>query len=314
MVAESNFAPNSSFLTPLLSKFSGHKDCVYALCEGPKPGDFFSSGADGMVVLWNVNEPENGHLVAKVDGTVYALLYLHDKNQILITVNRHGFHLVDLESDTEVWSWATPLETIFRLGRWKDQIWASASIGMVYRVDIEKQTVERNKVGNSDLRALALNPTNPGIAFGSSDQHLYWQSFLYPELPMHSWKAHENTVFGLQFYPSGDQLISVGRDAQLKLWSEASSGKFELEKSVPAHLFGIHDVVLHPSKPILATGSMDKTIKIWDAETLKLLRVLDKTRHAGHGHAVNQLLWLTDQEVLLSCSDDRTISAWNIFE
>jgi len=58
---------------------------------------------------------------------------------------------------------------------------------------------------------------------------------------------------------------------------------------------------------------MDKTLKIWDAENLKLLRVLDKTRHAGHGHSVNQVLWLGKRELLLSCSDDRTISAWDIY-
>lgn len=267
-----------------------------------------------MVVHWNLNRPESGRLVAKVQGTVYALLYLHDENQILISVKRDGFHLVDLETGREVWKWATPSETVFRMIRWHGRVWASASTGIAYRLDIKKNTVTKTKVSDSDLRALAVNHTNPGIAFGSSDHHLYWQSALNPELPFQSWNAHENTVFGIQFYPSGNQMVSVGRDAQLKLWAIDDSGKFELEKSVPAHLFGIHDVVLHPSKPILATCSMDKTIKIWDAETLKLLRVLDKTRHAGHGHAVNQLLWLTDQEVLLSCSDDRTISAWNIFE
>jgi WD40 repeat protein len=55
---------------------------------------------------------------------------------------------------------------------------------------------------------------------------------------------------------------------------------------------------------------MDKSIKVWDLEDLKLLKVIDKARHAGHGTSVNKLFWTTDQ--LFSASDDRSISAWDI--
>jgi WD40 repeat protein len=55
---------------------------------------------------------------------------------------------------------------------------------------------------------------------------------------------------------------------------------------------------------------MDKSIKVWDLEELKLLKVIDKARHAGHGTSVNKLLWNTN--MLLSASDDRSISAWDM--
>ena len=253
-------------------------------------------------------------MVAKVDGSVYALLYFREKNQLLIAVNQDGFHLLDVESGKEAWQFPTPDLNTYRLLNRQADVWATCSLGTIYNLDLANQTAKKIKAGKQDIRSISMNPANPEIALGSSDQHIYWLSLSDPNTGVKSWKAHESTVFALHYYPDGHQLVSAGRDAKLNLWAEVNPGKFELEKSVPAHLFGIHDVVLHPSKPILATCSMDKTIKIWDAETLKLLRVLDKARHAGHGYAVNQLLWLKDQEVLLSCSDDRTISAWNIFE
>ena len=57
---------------------------------------------------------------------------------------------------------------------------------------------------------------------------------------------------------------------------------------------------------------MDKSIKVWDAESEKLLKVIDKSRHAGHGTSVNKLLWSDYNDQLISASDDRQISVWDI--
>ena len=57
---------------------------------------------------------------------------------------------------------------------------------------------------------------------------------------------------------------------------------------------------------------MDKSVKIWDAETFKLLKVIDRARHAGHGTSVNKLLWTQFDNQIISGSDDRTISVWKL--
>ena len=57
---------------------------------------------------------------------------------------------------------------------------------------------------------------------------------------------------------------------------------------------------------------MDKSIKVWDAETFQLLKVIDKARHAGHGTSVNRLLWTNHNNLLVSASDDRSISIWDL--
>ena len=57
---------------------------------------------------------------------------------------------------------------------------------------------------------------------------------------------------------------------------------------------------------------MDKSIKVWDTTELKLLKVIDKARHAGHGTSVNKLLWTSFNDQLISASDDRTLSVWSL--
>jgi WD40 repeat protein len=57
---------------------------------------------------------------------------------------------------------------------------------------------------------------------------------------------------------------------------------------------------------------MDKSIKIWDATTFRLLKVIDRARHAGHGTSINKLLWTNFNNQLVSASDDKRISVWDI--
>ena len=57
---------------------------------------------------------------------------------------------------------------------------------------------------------------------------------------------------------------------------------------------------------------MDKSIKIWDAREYKLLKVIDKARHAGHGTSINKLWWSEYENLLVSASDDKKISVWNL--
>ena len=60
---------------------------------------------------------------------------------------------------------------------------------------------------------------------------------------------------------------------------------------------------------MFATVSMDKTLKIWDAITFDLLKVVDKARNEAHVTSINKLIWLNNSE-LLTGSDDKQIMHW----
>ncbi|MGH9702704.1 MAG: caspase family protein, partial [Candidatus Acidiferrales bacterium] len=58
---------------------------------------------------------------------------------------------------------------------------------------------------------------------------------------------------------------------------------------------------------LLASGSQDKTIKLWDAETGRELRTL-----AGHSSRVNSVSFSPDGRTLASGSEDKTIKLWDV--
>ena len=300
-------------LSPLIARFTGHKGSVYALAEG-RDGKFFSSGSDGWVVEWRIDQPEEGRLLARMPGAVYAMCNLPEKGILVVAVNNDGFHVIDTEKGSVLFSLPSGNSSWFRMKELREErILAVGSAGRLALLDIKTRNMQWFCSGNEDLRSMAVLPVTGEVVLGSSKPKLLVHDasleFQY-ELP----SGHSKTIFGMAAYPDGRSLLTTGRDAQLVLHEKNSAGTWEIRQSVPAHLYGIHDVCLHPEKTLVASGSQDKTVKIWDAENLRLLRVLDRGRHNGHSHSVNQLCWLAKPDLLLSCSDDRSILAWDIYQ
>ena len=77
-------------------------------------------------------------------------------------------------------------------------------------------------------------------------------------------------------------------------------------------MYAINYLSFKEDGSMLVTCSMDKSIKVWDTEERKLLKVIDKARNAGHGTSINKVVWSSYTQEVISVSDDRSISIWNI--
>jgi len=89
-------------------------------------------------------------------------------------------------------------------------------------------------------------------------------------------------------------------------WSD-----YSFKENIAAHLFAINYLSFRKDGKFFVTCSMDKSIKLWDAETFRLLKVIDKGRHAGHGTSINKLVWSKYNNQVIAVSDDRSISIWD---
>jgi WD40 repeat protein len=78
-------------------------------------------------------------------------------------------------------------------------------------------------------------------------------------------------------------------------------------KTFIGHSSFINCLVFSPDGQLLASGSADKTIKIWEVATGSVIRTLK-----GHTGFVNFLAISPDGQLLVSASADRTIKVWNL--
>ena len=84
--------------------------------------------------------------------------------------------------------------------------------------------------------------------------------------------------------------------------------------TLKGHESSVNSVGFSPDGKQLASGSEDKTIKIWDVTTGKILNTLPSERYANKGHqsSVRSVGFSPDGQQLASGSRDKTIKIWNV--
>ncbi len=287
----------------------GHKDSVFTLEKSSEKDKVFSSGADGFLVEWDLNNPNDGRVLAKVPSSVYCMHRDSVENTLIIGQNLDGIHLIDLSTRKEIGSLQLGKTSFFSIGTNHEVIVVGDKSGMVYVVDKKRLTVKKKlQVTNKSIRSITVRSDGQEMLIGSSDHQIRvydMETFMLKK----AITGHENSVFSVRYFQDSNLILSGGRDAHLKVWDAKS---YTLVEDIAAHLYTINNVCLSTDEKYFASCSMDKTIKVWDAETLKLLKVIDKDRHEGHTNSVNKLMWLPNQNSLISCSDDRTVAVWDI--
>lgn len=290
-----------------LHSLTGHNDAIYTLQPSDDPTRFFSAAGDGMVVLWDLNDPENGQLIARLPNSIYSMHYDRKADVLVAGHNYDGIHVLDWKNKTEIGSLQLTKAAIFDIQQAEEDILIADGDGVVTLADIRSMRIIRQvKASEKNARTIARNPATGDVAVGFSDHYIrVFDENLGMKM---EWAAHGNSIFTLKYTPDQRFLISGSRDARLKVWDVAAG--YRQVGEIVAHMYAINHLDFSPDGKHFVTCSMDKSIKVWDLEELKLLKVIDKARHAGHGTSVNKLLWTPN--LLLSASDDRSVSAWNI--
>jgi len=80
-----------------------------------------------------------------------------------------------------------------------------------------------------------------------------------------------------------------------------------LDKALSGHTDRVCNVAFSPDGQTLASGSLDKSIKLWNVATGQQLRTL-----SGHTGGVKSVVFSPDGRILASGSSDLTVRLWNV--
>lgn len=295
------------------TKLEGHKQGVYALLWMSESSVLVSAGGDGSVVKWQLVEEVDGK-VADVVGQLYAQLpepvfCLMRGIADEIWAGTQGGNLFLLSAGAVPRVVKLGNVAIYFIERWMDdRIVVGLGNGELVFLNDAMQVLDRRVLGSKSLRCC--------LGFGGwvgGSNGIIWKLNAAGDV-VDTLGGNEPSVFCMALNAKGE-LLSGGRDA-LILNHGSKGGDIE---RVKAHLYTIHALVGN-GRDWVASGSMDKTVKVWDAYSGKLLKVLNRKKFpsTGHSHSVNALCWLThlagdgSRRLLASAGDDKTIRIWDL--
>lgn len=284
----------------------GHNGAVFCLSKDNANG-FYSCGSDGMLVHWTDITKDDGQLVARINTSVYAMLY-NPEEEIFLTGNLDG-NLQWIQDNQERFNFKAHAKGIYAIENLGDRF---LSLGGDGRLGIWSWNTPKSplfiQLSDSPLRTVSYSRSGNRIYVGSSDGSIYVLDVTSMTLIHKIAAAHTNSVFALCISDDGSTLFSGSRDNFIKCWNRKD---YALEHVVPAHASTINHLINGPNGVLISAGR-DKEVRIWNAKSLELNQVLKAPRDNGHINSVNRLLWNDLASILYSTGDDKSIICWEI--
>lgn len=337
-LVNSNSLTNRNHLQSLVGEWecwqtlTGHKRGINCLAYTPEnllyqTPALLATGSKGEIKLWNLTR---GELICTLSEHQWSRSGWVDEVNCL-TFSQDGRLLVSGSGDSTIKIWHVGARdlvdilqehqrTIRCIGLTPNQrtLVTAGDDRTILFWDLRRREIEsRLSVMGAGIHALAFNNQGDKFIIGCDRQIQVWDTDLtqtWQQLdfePQQKINAHGHIVRVLAISNDGEYLVSGSRDQTIKIWRLATG---ELVRTLTGHQDSIHAIAISPIQTqrqptitghLIASGSADRTIRLWHLETGEHLATF-----RGHTHTITALTFTISGEIIVSTSLDKTIKIW----
>jgi WD40 repeat protein/serine/threonine protein kinase len=285
-----------------------HGQYVHCVAYSPDGRLLASGSSDGTI---KILDAASGRLVATLGGENG-----HRDGVIGVRFSPDGRHLVSGSFDNTaiIWDLATSQPTeILRGHNW--WVWSaefSPDGAWIVTAGQDGKAIVWGTQAAIRQRLEALGQQVPATTAPAS-QTIFDQ---YTEF-----NGHTGAVYAASFSPDGRMIATGGYDKFVMVWDPDKVKPIDLARQLEGkanrspenyrrlagHLQPVWSVVFSPSGRVIASGSEDNAIRLWDVATGESEKIL-----RGHGSAVHKAVFSPDGEWIASGAHDETVRLWNI--
>jgi len=279
----------------------GHEGAVRSLAFLPGTNTFFSSGGDGKILRWDLNGNTKSYRTLIDNNFINRSLSVSPNGRWLACgTTTSGIQLFNLNAQNSPpvilqghKGWVEAL--VFTPDN-KGLFSASTDKSIIYWDLITGAKTVFITMETTKVRCLAVAPAGHFMFGGTDDGQIIRWNLDTKEATV-VFKSDNNAIYAVSINSSGSRIAFVDRNGALRLVDTKTNG---ILKVVPAHSTRSLDVKFSPDDRQIATSSMDKTVKIWDANNLGNKPIVI-TKHDAW---VLSLAFSPDSKYLVSSSED----------
>jgi WD40 repeat protein len=167
----------------------------------------------------------------------------------------------------------------------------------------------------TSVRSIAFHPHEHFLVSGGNDctirlWNIHVDQSLQPPYPGKDW------VRSVAFSPNGQILATVSDDYLIQLWTVQRDRNLALQLQSlkilenECHIDRVRSMAFSPDGKMLASGSDDETVKLWDVSEPENATCLTSLKE--HKNRVRSVVFNPVEPILASSSDDKTVKLWDI--
>lgn len=279
----------------------GHSGCIQSVCWLEM--DEVVSGCDaGQVKVWNVLSGKCLRTFEQHSGRVRSIPSLPDASRIVSESDDKTIQVYDVGTGDVI-------QTISRDE--KIRLFCSSPNGdkVVYATDASIVVWDLLKdlataEWQSDPRSAAFSPDGSYVAVGTSDGFVKVFQMEAGNEGRNTRDQHSNAVLCAAFAADGQTLA----------WRSADQTIQGLDHRFHSHSYWVRSVAFSPDSSLVASGSQDKIVRIWNVHTGGTNKESSFYTFDGHTDEINSVAFSPNSSVVASGSDDKTVRIWSLLD
>lgn len=302
----------------LAATLRGHSGHVYCLAVTPDGRHAVSGGADGLLLLWQLEQAGGKEL-----RPVHSFTN-HDDAVNTLDVTDDGSCVVSGSSDKTIRIWDLEQRKLLRTIHAGRPVWrvavvhgsrrvvsiSTGAIVQVWALDRPVSWLEgmarKGAVGNLPGGAynLAVTPDGKRAVVATLGKALAVLDVERGACAAMLAEMLPDRITGIAITPDGRHALTSSNNATIAVWNLAARRP---AAATVDHQDAVRTAAITLDGRIAVTGSIDRSIKVWSVETQEPLHTL-----SGHEGGVLAVAVTADGKLAVSGSMDNTVRVWDL--